>query len=549
MKKFIIFLIFPFLCFLPIQTFSSNHQQRQPDEVYEKIFNDLTEVIGENLKRNDFSDWKLRISSFGRAVQILEKIKQRSFQKCYSNCRKKNASLCTLPKQPQDCNSLCNNSVNPEDEESFYTRFLKELENNQIENQFIEALKEVRKQRNVDTKPIKNVSNHSLNKLLVILLVLLTIFILVGLIIFKHWYPTFKKKKSSTLPHQRNQTTKPIHDRVNDPITTVTQGKLLSKENKVSDIATLKQSDPQLLVHGCEGITTNSIVNQFWRVVGASVIGKSHLDNVPPLPCQDSHYLEEETDNRPKWGVAVVCDGAGSATHSHLGAQFVAEKTAQYFKKIVKKRVEDYGWYKKEVLPIQEQWHYVAKKVLGTVRDDLESYAKEKNIEVKMLACTVIVVIFSPAGLLVTHIGDGRGGYRSAQGEWKSFLTPFKGEEANQTTFITSDIWNDTDKYIESRVINERTTAFVVMSDGCESHCFQTYNPDEASKQFRLIDINKPHAKFFEPLFNTINAAEIKDNEDEKELRQKWADFIQSGTEGLKNELDDKTMILGIFKV
>lgn len=284
---------------------------------------------------------------------------------------------------------------------------------------------------------------------------------------------------------------------------------------------------------------TTILVSQFWRVVGASVVGKSHLDNIPPF-CQDSHCLEGDGKN-PHWGIAVVCDGAGSATYSHYGSQFVAEKTSEFFKKIVKKL----GWYK-GVLPTQERWHDAAKQVLSEVRRNLELYANKENIEFKALACTVIVVIFSPAGLLVTHIGDGRGGYRNDKGEWKSFLTPFKGEEANQTVFITSDIWSDTNKYIESRIITERITAFVLMSDGCESHCFQTYTPDKTSEQLRLVDINTPHSKFFEPLFSTIQAMEMSEGE---ELRQKWAEFIQSGTEGLKNEPDDKTMIIGVFKI
>ena len=55
-----------------------------------------------------------------------------------------------------------------------------------------------------------------------------------------------------------------------------------------------------------------------WRVFGASVRGKSHLDK--GVPCQDAHAQAVAGDTL----VAIVCDGAGSARHSEQGAQFVA---------------------------------------------------------------------------------------------------------------------------------------------------------------------------------------------------------------------------------
>src|SRR5471030_1755942 len=58
-----------------------------------------------------------------------------------------------------------------------------------------------------------------------------------------------------------------------------------------------------------------------WRVFGASVRGKSHLDK--GLPCQDAHAQVVVDDIL----VAIVCDGAGSARHSEQGAQFVATQT------------------------------------------------------------------------------------------------------------------------------------------------------------------------------------------------------------------------------
>ncbi len=57
-----------------------------------------------------------------------------------------------------------------------------------------------------------------------------------------------------------------------------------------------------------------------WKIVSASVTGKSHLDQ--NLPCQDAHchaVVQEVL-------LAAVCDGAGSATHSETGATFLSQQ-------------------------------------------------------------------------------------------------------------------------------------------------------------------------------------------------------------------------------
>ncbi len=53
-------------------------------------------------------------------------------------------------------------------------------------------------------------------------------------------------------------------------------------------------------------------------MVGASVAIKSHTDAVPPLPCQDSYKILTLPHN---WGIAVVCDGAGSAKYADEGSK------------------------------------------------------------------------------------------------------------------------------------------------------------------------------------------------------------------------------------
>jgi hypothetical protein len=78
-------------------------------------------------------------------------------------------------------------------------------------------------------------------------------------------------------------------------------------------------------------VIENAIVkNRRWLVVGDSIIGKSHIEN--NMPCQDYNHYEVINDI---WGIAISCDGAGSASRSDAGSKFVSQKSAEVFKKIM----------------------------------------------------------------------------------------------------------------------------------------------------------------------------------------------------------------------
>jgi hypothetical protein len=177
----------------------------------------------------------------------------------------------------------------------------------------------------------------------------------------------------------------------------------------------------------------------------------------------------------------------------------------------------------------------------------LEQFANEKKIALKSLNATAIVVIHTPVGILATHIGDGRAGYKNEKGEWKALITPHKGEEANQTIFIQSEFWNFPDYKMsgilvpESVVVTETPFAFTLLSDGCENTAWQCTGIDPDTK---LPFPNKPFQGFFNPLYDNLQSFR-KDKVAEKERAEKWGNFLASDT--FKRETDDKTMILGVL--
>jgi hypothetical protein len=279
--------------------------------------------------------------------------------------------------------------------------------------------------------------------------------------------------------------------------------------------------------------------NEKWIIAQASVIGGLHItDNIP---CQDAHICQsiEQSD----WFLCVVSDGAGSCEFSHIGSKKVVELVYLHFSELVKAS----KWIDDSFIPKSKVWHRLAKETFKIVFADLQEFATAENYTLKSLSATLILVITTPFGLLVSHIGDGRAGYQNLEGEWKSMLTPFKGEYANETIFITSPIWEDDkiDTYIESQVVVEPINAFVLMSDGCENACYETTIFNEETKQYE--NINKPFAGFFNPIIQTLKSL-VEQEKKEDEINQLWEDYLKDGTEDFTKEQDDKTLILVVKK-
>lgn len=289
-------------------------------------------------------------------------------------------------------------------------------------------------------------------------------------------------------------------------------------------------------------------VGSNWFIVSDSIKGKSHVKN--GTECQDNHFTRvfEELDG---WGIAIVCDGAGSAANSHLGSSFMAKKAIpHYFLTAIK----DKQWHLHTELPSEEEWKEEAWEQLKNSYGALKYYAEsDLKVELSTLACTAIIVIYSPLGLLVTHIGDGRAAYRDEDGKWEALIKPHKGEEANMTYFTTSQTWLVNKHYTlpdgntipESRVIRKKATAFTLLSDGMENHSFQCSVFDKETEKWN--DPNQPFEKFFEPLISFINS-QVKDHQSSVDIHEKWKKFLTDGNEKIKNEEDDKTMILAVLQ-
>ena len=358
------------------------------------------------------------------------------------------------------------------------------------------------------------------------------LYLLIGLLIGYIIKPLIKKVIAMTSEQDEHQQTRKQDLIKQRPIASIKQEEVDSSSNKVvQPIAKQPKKESPI------------VIKRNWLVAHTSEIGKSHLISKPPIPCQDNHAVKNLQNG---WGIAISCDGAGSAKLSHKGSKFISEEALNLFESIIIKN----NWIQKNELPKKENWELLARKALKKLRYDLEQLAKFENVDSKDLACTIIVVIYSPIGLLTTHIGDGRAGYRNQENIWKPIISPHKGDEANQTIFITSDPWLNENfvmsglKVPESNVINDSPSAFTLMSDGCETHSFEMGYFDKEKQKF--VEQNNPYPKFFEPLIHTLLNMK-KEGLTGEEINQKWSGFVNAGTDKLKNEPDDKTLIIGVL--
>ena len=296
-------------------------------------------------------------------------------------------------------------------------------------------------------------------------------------------------------------------------------------------------------------------ISDTWKLFAISKQGKDHLRKTPTIPCQDSHCMKVIDD---KWGVAVVCDGAGSQIYSHYGSKFVANEIAEHFASWIPTT----QIYKTNQLPKDNDWNEYCKLLIKQTRDKLDVFVDKmkseestKGIGIRDVGCTIIWVIYTPIGLLTGHVGDGRAGYKDING-WHSMMTPWEGEYSNITVFINTDMIyankfeNLTDPskpFLETKVIhNNQISAFILMSDGCEKGLYETVVYDKSANA--NIRINKPHANNCDSIVDVLSKVLKTTPQDcEVKARQLFEEIVDRGNDALEKEGDDKTLVLGFL--
>jgi len=249
-----------------------------------------------------------------------------------------------------------------------------------------------------------------------------------------------------------------------------------------------------------------------WQVIGAAVQGLSHQKQ--GLPCQDA--LEYRCLPGGTLLVALA-DGAGSATHSDLGARAAVQVAVDSLTSSLEsgQPTDCCGW-------VELFW-----ETFESARAALLQLAEERDEPLRAFATTLTCLAAMPEQLIVGQLGDGAVVARGPDGVLDTVTTLQRGEYANETYFLTQE---QAMEKVAIQVINLPMQALAVMSDGLTRLALKR-------------PTNEPHLPFFKPLFAFVEAS--APSNDGVQASEALTAFLASPRVCERTD-DDKALVLAL---
>lgn len=187
--------------------------------------------------------------------------------------------------------------------------------------------------------------------------------------------------------------------------------------------------------------------------MAASATGRSHLDR--GQPCQDA----QASACVGAALVAAVCDGAGSATHSDIGAQHVSRSVVDALAASALLRATA-----PLALPV-EVLRPLVETAIEDARGQLALKAAGQGVRLADHACTLVGVLADARGGWFFHVGDGVAACAFNGDAADAVSLPANGEYANETWFVTGSNWRE---QLRLTRFEGDVQAIVLMSDGVQ---------------------------------------------------------------------------------
>lgn len=255
-----------------------------------------------------------------------------------------------------------------------------------------------------------------------------------------------------------------------------------------------------------------------WLISKAVVRGKGHFD--AGLPCQD--WCAARTSADGSWLAAAVCDGAGTAPRSDVGARIVAEEITDKLISL-SPTIDVRGpgiWLKDHV-----------HKGIIEIREEL----RNRGPTIREYHCTVVGVLLGRTGGFFFHVGDGLAvgsnvqllddGGSQTLSFWNDLVIspPENGEYANETFFVTLDDW---DKHLRWAILPDDLDVIALMSDG--------------TMPFVMLRGKHPNSPFIDPIIAKL----LKTTD--RGLRDSLMEGWLAAPETYPVTNDDKTLFIAL---
>lgn len=190
-----------------------------------------------------------------------------------------------------------------------------------------------------------------------------------------------------------------------------------------------------------------------WKSCGASVIGSSHRDD--GIVCQDAHAIRVGSAGDL---ALVVADGAGSASHSALGAKLLSERVADALIACSDGSVEAVTH------AVERTVETLREELSPTSSETVEPYADGATPALREYAATLVACCLRPSGGVFVHIGDGAAiALDTRNGAAQLVSPPENGEYINETFFFTMPSWRE---HLRVSSCGEEIDTVFLMSDG-----------------------------------------------------------------------------------
>ncbi|TAF14146.1 MAG: hypothetical protein EAZ76_10130 [Nostocales cyanobacterium] len=248
-----------------------------------------------------------------------------------------------------------------------------------------------------------------------------------------------------------------------------------------------------------------------WQAVAKSVIGTKHIKS--ETPCQD--YSKYKIVDQGQVIVGAVSDGMGSAKHSEKGSRLAVETTIKYL-------INQQNWkYKLD----ENAWKESFKNLLREVRNQLNKYAINHQLDINELDCTLITFVATRKFIAAMQVGDGLIVVRANDQDYELLFQPNKGEYQNVPTSVTS-----------AAAISEML--YCVKYKGYDFICAATDGIENLA-----LDKKTPKWKPFDNFFKMGLEPSIFSSQSLQDKEIDVEDFLNSQKMN-KNTDDDKTLLL-----